>query len=100
LWRLTLLPLLAKVLGGLEHALARWWPGERLEVDLDRVPALSEDRERLWRQVSGAEFLSDGEKRRLLGLNDATIPTPAQRGGFEDRSGDDPAAPLLKGSGS
>jgi phage portal protein BeeE len=32
------------------------------------VPALSEDRERLWSQVSDADFLSRAEKRQILGL--------------------------------
>jgi hypothetical protein len=32
------------------------------------VAALAEDRERLWRQVAGADFLSDSEKRAMLGL--------------------------------
>jgi phage portal protein BeeE len=39
-----------------------------VRVDRDAVPALSEDRERLWAQVSGAAFLSDTEKRVILGL--------------------------------
>ncbi len=67
LWRLTLLPLAAKILNGLHHALADWF-GEAPSVDLDRVPALAEDRERLWAQVSGADFLTDMEKREMLGL--------------------------------
>lgn len=68
LWRLTLLPLAAKILDGLGAGLAAWFPQAALSVDLDRVPALSEDRERLWAQVSAAAFLSDDEKRRILGL--------------------------------
>jgi HK97 family phage portal protein len=68
LWRLTLLPLAAKLLGGIAEALEPWFPGATLAVDLDQVPALSEDRERLWRQVSEADFLSRGEKRAMLGL--------------------------------
>lgn len=43
-------------------------PDAALAVDLDRVPALAEDREKLWAQVSAAEFLSSGEKRAILGL--------------------------------
>lgn len=70
LWRLTLLPLTAKILGGLEEGLAPWFPGARLAVDLDRVPALAEDRERLWAQVTAADFLSPEEKRRLLNIGD------------------------------
>ena len=67
LWRLTLLPLAAKILNGLHAGLADWF-AEGPAVDLDRVPALAEDRERLWTQVSGADFLSGAEKRALLGL--------------------------------
>jgi len=67
LWRLTLLPLAGKILGGLQAALSDWF-AEGASVDLDRVPALAEDRERLWAQVSNADFLSNAEKRALLGL--------------------------------
>jgi HK97 family phage portal protein len=68
LWRLTILPLASKILDALSEALSAWWPGARLSVDLDAVPALSEDRERLWAQVQAADFLSREEKRALLGL--------------------------------
>ena len=40
----------------------------RLAVDIDRVPALAEDREAQWRAVAGADFLTGEEKRALLGL--------------------------------
>jgi HK97 family phage portal protein len=68
LWRLTLLPLTARILSALSAHLQHWWPGLVLSVDRDAVPALSEDRERLWSQVSAADFLTDLEKRMLLGL--------------------------------
>ncbi|TCD06851.1 phage portal protein [Erythrobacteraceae bacterium CFH 75059] len=68
LWRLTLLPLADKLLSGLADAMTPWFPDARLEVDLDRVPALAEDRERLWAQVASADFLTRAEKRDLLGL--------------------------------
>jgi HK97 family phage portal protein len=68
LWRLTLLPLAGKILGGLSEGLRPWFPGLALAVDLDRVPALAEDRERLWAQVSAADFLDGAAKRALLGL--------------------------------
>jgi phage portal protein BeeE len=68
LWRHTVLPLADAILTGLAQGLASWgWAG-RIAVDLDRVPALAEDRERLWAQVNAASFLSDAEKRALLGL--------------------------------
>jgi HK97 family phage portal protein len=70
LWRLTLLPLATKLLGAISEGLQTWFPDQSLAIDLDRVPALAEDRERLWTQVSAAGFLSDSEKRALLGLPD------------------------------
>ena len=68
LWRLTLLPLANKLLSALTEGLVTWFPDARLAVDLDQIPALAEDRERLWSQVSAAAFLSDAEKRAMLGL--------------------------------
>jgi len=68
LWRLTLLPLSDKILGGLRQGLSDWFGDSSLSVDLDQVPALSQDRERLWSQVSAADFLSIAEKRQMLGL--------------------------------
>ncbi len=68
LWRLTLLPLAGKILSALSEGLATWFDQAMLAVDLDRVPALAEDRERLWSQIGSAEFLTDSEKRDLLGL--------------------------------
>lgn len=72
LWRLTLLPLSGKILSALAEGLAPWFPQASLAVDLDRVPALAEDRERLWAQVSAADFLSADEKRALLGIGEVT----------------------------
>jgi hypothetical protein len=46
----------------------RWYPDAVLEVDLDRVTELSEDRERLWVMVEGADFLTLDEKREMVGL--------------------------------
>lgn len=67
LWRLTILPLLTKILRGLNRHLGRWWPGLCLEPELDQIPALWKDRELLWRHVDAASFLSDDEKREMLG---------------------------------
>jgi len=69
LWRLTLLPLADKLLSALQEGLSPWYGDAQLTVDLDQVPALSEDRERLWKQVSDASFLTDDEKRMMLGLD-------------------------------
>jgi HK97 family phage portal protein len=68
LWRLTVLPLAGRILAGIGSALAMWWPGLKLAVDVDQISALAEDRERLWTQVSAADFLSREEKREMLGF--------------------------------
>ncbi|USU03502.1 phage portal protein [Sphingomonadaceae bacterium OTU29LAMAA1] len=68
LWRLTVLPLAGTILSGLAQGLAGWFEGAALSVDLDRVPALAEDRERLWASVSAAGFLTEEEKRAMLGV--------------------------------
>jgi HK97 family phage portal protein len=68
LWRLTILPLARKIFDGLAHWLEPYWDHLHISIDLDSVPALAADRERLWRQVTSAEFLTDDERRNLLGL--------------------------------
>lgn len=69
LWRQAILPLAGKILDALSEGLRPWFAGLTLKVDADRVAALSEDRERLWAQVSAADFLSPEEKRAAVGLD-------------------------------
>jgi HK97 family phage portal protein len=68
LWRATILPLAGTILAGVSQGLAGWFEGAALRVDLDRVPALAEDRALLWTQVGTADFLSNDEKRAMLGI--------------------------------
>ncbi len=68
-YRLTVLPLVSKTLA----ALSGWLPerfgmGLTLRPDLDQIHALSAEREAQWRRVSEAGFLTEAEKRSLLGL--------------------------------
>ncbi|TPE50729.1 phage portal protein [Amaricoccus solimangrovi] len=68
-YRLTVLPMVAKTLA----ALSSWLPGFygaafQLRVDEDNVPALSAEREALWARIVAADFLSEAEKRLMLGL--------------------------------
>ncbi|MFZ3582337.1 phage portal protein [Loktanella sp. DJP18] len=68
-YRLTVLPLATRV----TSAIADWlsdFTGERLDIrpDLDQIAALSSERDSQWRRVAEATFLTDAEKRRLLGL--------------------------------
>ncbi|MCX8226279.1 MAG: phage portal protein [Sulfitobacter sp.] len=68
-YRLTVLPLATRVTA----ALAQWLSGFSGEVvalkpDLDQVSALAQERDAQWARVASAEFLSEAEKRSLLGL--------------------------------
>ncbi len=68
-YRLTVLPLATRVC-----AAVAWWLsthlGAVIEIrpDVDQIPALSAERDQLWARVGGASFLTDSEKRVLLGL--------------------------------
>jgi len=68
-YRLTVLPLATRV----SAAVAYWLSGHlgaavELKPDLDQIPALAAERDQQWARVGGAAFLSDAEKRSLLGL--------------------------------
>jgi HK97 family phage portal protein len=69
LWRQAVLPVADKVLGAIAQGLRAWMPGLTLGVDLNRVPALAEERMMLWDRVAAADFLTTPEKRALLGLD-------------------------------
>jgi HK97 family phage portal protein len=71
-YRLTVLPLAAKVLA----ALSSWLSAQagsvvELRPDLDQVPALAVERDLQWRRIAEATFLTEAEKRALLGLQQA-----------------------------
>ncbi|AXI47046.1 phage portal protein [Sulfitobacter sp. SK012] len=68
-YRLTVLPLATRVAAGLAHWLSAF-SGDAVELkpDLDQVSALSAERDAQWARVAQADFLTDVEKRSLLGL--------------------------------
>jgi HK97 family phage portal protein len=68
-YRQTVLPLASKV----STSVGRWlsqFVGEQvaLKPDLDQVPALATERDAQWNRVAGADFLTQAEKRQMLGL--------------------------------
>ncbi|MGG7644369.1 phage portal protein [Rhodovulum sp. YNF3179] len=68
-YRLTVLPLATRVTAAVSHWLSGLAGGALdLRPDLDAVPALAAERDAQWARVTGAAFLTDAEKRRLLGL--------------------------------
>lgn len=68
-YRLTVLPLATRATAALAHWLANH-TGEPIEIkpDLDQVPALAAERDAQWNRVAQADFLTQAEKRTLLGL--------------------------------
>ncbi|WEK02788.1 MAG: phage portal protein [Candidatus Devosia phytovorans] len=68
LWRQTLIPLVLRVADELSTWLGPAFGGAVVTPDFDGVEALAEDRAALWARVSAAEFLTDAEKRALVGM--------------------------------
>lgn len=68
-YRLTVLPLASRVLADLAHWLSGF-AGEEVDLrpDLDQIPALAAERDQQWARVGAADFLTQAEKRVLLGL--------------------------------
>jgi hypothetical protein len=67
-------PLVTRIASALGHWLGESFGGNlRLAPDLDEVPALSMEREALWKRVGEAGFLTDDEKRAAAGYE----PLPA-----------------------
>lgn len=68
-YRLTVLPLATRVTAAVSYWLSTHL-GKQVELrpDLDQIPALAMERDQQWLRVGGASFLTDAEKRLLLGL--------------------------------
>ncbi len=67
-WRQSVLPLVART----AQALSQWLGagfGEQLQLgyDVDRIEALSQEREALWSRIERARFLTINEKRAAVG---------------------------------
>jgi len=75
-WRQTVLPLVNRTVRGISQWLAPAFasPAE-LRPDLDRVEALSVEREALWRRIDAASFLTPDEKREAVGYGPADATT-------------------------
>jgi len=68
LYRQTILPMAGKILDALAEMLGDWLGPVSLTVDTDQISELAEDRTALWQAVGSASFLSDAEKRDMLGF--------------------------------
>lgn len=68
-YRLTVLPLATRVTAAVAHWLSTHLGAQvELRPDLDQVPALAAERDQQWSRVGAAAFLTDAEKRAILGL--------------------------------
>jgi HK97 family phage portal protein len=70
LYRQTILPMAAKILDALAAMLSDWLGPVSLSVDTDQISELAEDRTALWQAVGAAGFLTDAEKRDMLGFKE------------------------------
>lgn len=69
-WRQTVLPLAGRMAAALTRWLGPCFGGAlRLVPDPDQVPALTEDRQRLWQNLEQADFLTRNEKRIAAGYS-------------------------------
>lgn len=67
-WRSTVVPLAGRAARALSGWLGPLFGGATVAVDLDRVPALSVEREALWARLEAASFLTQDERRRMAGV--------------------------------
>ncbi len=69
LWEQTILPLMQQLCDGLSAWLIDYYPANlELSLDTDGITALSLRQEKLWARAQNATFLSDDEKREMVGL--------------------------------
>lgn len=67
-WKQTVLPLVKKTAAALTNWFAPVWPDAAVICQASDIEALSAERDALWTRVARADFLTDDEKRGLLGL--------------------------------
>ena len=68
LYRQTILPMAARILDALAAMLSDWIGEVTLTADTDQISEIADDRATLWTQVGAASFLTEGEKRTMLGF--------------------------------
>lgn len=66
-WRQTAIPLAIRIHEQIALWLAPAFGNFSILPDLDRVPALSSERDALWARINAATFLSEDEKREAVG---------------------------------
>ncbi len=67
-WRQTIIPLVGARCRYMAAFLSPHLQGFEIRPDLDAIDALSADRDALWKRVNEATFLTDAEKRAMVGF--------------------------------
>lgn len=75
-WRQTAIPLAIRLYEQLAIWLAPAFGTFTVTADLDRIPALSSERDALWARINAASFLTDDEKREAVGYGIRKNMTP------------------------
>lgn len=70
LWEQTILPLLDNIADALNRWLVPSFGELKLSYDPDTISALQPRREAAWKRVNQSDFLSDEEKRALVGIQE------------------------------
>lgn len=69
LWEQTILPLLETLTDSLNNWLVPMFDGAlELSLDNDAIPVMAAKRDAYWERIGSATFLTDDEKRKLLGV--------------------------------
>lgn len=69
LWEHTILPLLDHIAAALNLWLLPYFGADlKLSYDADAISALAPRRERVWSRIKNADFLTDEEKRAMVGI--------------------------------
>lgn len=100
LFKNTALPQLQRLVGSIEHWLKEIVPGDwEIRFNLDDIPALEPEREKLWdRQSAASDILTVNERRALLGyepvdggdeLKSVSAPQPEQPAAPADQPQED-----------
>ena len=66
-WRQTVIPLVARTQKSIEAWLSQSFGPFRFDYDVDRLDALSAERQQEWARIGAADFLTQDEKREAVG---------------------------------
>jgi HK97 family phage portal protein len=67
-WRQTVLPFVERTYGSLGHWLSKFYGEElKLTADVEKIEALSVERDQKWQRINQADFLTENEKRAAFG---------------------------------